>query len=280
LATASPSPYTFINLARLLALPGPEVDEMFWQRACELRVCVPAVVVSFDSAQQTVTVQPAIQEKLLQNGVPVPTNLPQLPNVVLGVYRIGGFNIAVQPAAGDEGLVMFCDMCIDDWWQRGAPAISGNPSPPMPGQLERRRHDLSDGWFLPMGYSQARLLGSFPAAGTLQIRTDNNAVAIDLTSDSVTITPDGGTTKVVATSGSLELTATTVTVNGELLVNGELVVEGNISQPSGYTAMFDGTANFSGTTTFTGSTTIQGYAFLTHMHSGVATGASNTGGVD
>lgn len=231
-----------------LGSPEAVLDEMFWQRACELRVAIPAIVVNFDTATQTVTVQPAIQENIKQNGIVVPTNLPQLSKVVLGMMRFGGFSIVATPVSGDEGWVVFADMCIDGWWQQG---VSGVPSqttpqqPAMPNQVERRRHDLSDGMFLPMGWSQPRLLASYPAAGTIQIRTDDGNKLIS-------IAAAGGIT-INAGGDPVSIFCDATTIHGDVVITGSLSVDG--------TASIDGTP------------------FATHVHSGVTTGASDTGPV-
>ncbi len=243
---------SYVNLRQLLAESDPiglmlaAFEEMFWQKACEWRVSIPAVVVSFSAGPpQTVTVQPAIQENIFQNLVPVPVNLPQLPNVPVLVYGAGGFVVTLPITAGDECLVVFNDMCINRWRVQGAPA-----SGPVANQEERRRHDLSDGiaifglWSNPRGignYStsdlQIRSLGGNTlidvAAGQITMTPDGGTTQIDVAAGQITMTPDGGTTQIVMTPGEIDLNATTVKINGDSYTN--------------------------------------------HKHSGVVTGASNTG---
>lgn len=204
MATGS-APFSFVNLAQALGVGGAELDEMFWQRACELRVAVPAVVVSFSAAAQTVTVQPAVQENLLQDGVPVPTSLPQLANVVVALPRAGGFALTFPIAPGDECLVVFADMCIDAWWQSGG---TGN------NQLERRRHDLTDGIAIFGIWSQQRLLPGY-SASKVQLRSDDGVTRVELGAASISMTPDNGVTKLVVTPGLVAITsAGGLTVNG------------------------------------------------------------------
>jgi phage baseplate assembly protein gpV len=257
----TPPLLSMINLPTILGDSSAAADEHFWQNARDLRVSVPVIVVSFNATNQTVTVQPAIQENILRNGVVVPVNLPQLPNVVLGMFRSAGFSIVATPQPGDEGWVIFADMCIDSWWQQGVPSITGNPPPAMPNQVERRRHDLSDGMFLPVGWSQPRLLPSYPATG-LQVRSDDGTTVIDVTEGEVTITPDGGTTE-------LEIVPGTTTVKGNLVVTGSLTVDTNLT--------IDGTINSTGDVSapdfVSGTITL-----TTHAHGGVANGSGVTGG--
>jgi Phage protein Gp138 N-terminal domain len=234
----------FLNLGQLLGPRLAVLLEMLYQFKCEFRVAIPGVVVSVNS-NQTVNVQPAVQENMLQNANVTQVNLPVLSDVVLGAYRGGGFSVTLPIKAGDEGLLVFADMCIDAWWQQGAPS-----SGPMPNQVERRRHDLSDGFFLPVGWSQPRVLGNY-STSALEIRSDDGDVAISVESDEIVMTPDGGTTMVMVQAGQLTLTGTTVTVNGNLQVNG------NISNTG----------------------TLDGKTFLTHQHTGVSTGSGDTGPV-
>lgn len=236
---------SFVNLPTLLGDKTAEIDELFWQKLVELRVAIPAVVVSFDATTQTVTVQPTIQENVLRNGVSVPVNLPQIPMMLLGMMRFGGFNIVAQPAAGDEGMIVFADMCMDDWRQRGAPSISGNPSPSMPGQLETRRHDLSDGIFIPIGWSKPRLLTNFPSAGTLQISPDNSTtVSIQMTSTGITITASG---------------SVSVSSSSEVVVSAPVVKLGDSSASEALAYLSSLESKFN-----------------SHTHSGVAAGGSDT----
>ncbi len=225
-----PNPPSFINLAMLMGLSEVVLDETFWQKACELRVAVPAVVVSFNTATQTAVVQPAIRDTLLVNLVPTPTDLPQLSNVPVLGYRGGGFSITLPIKAGDEGVVIFSDLAIDSWWQSGGTQNN---------QVERRRHDLSDGMFLPCGWSHPRVLANYSGTA-LTVRSDDNAVSIAVDGSSITVSPDHGTTQLTVSAGSITLVATNVAVTGSFKVNGVNV----------------------------GST---------HTHSGVTTGAGDTG---
>lgn len=197
---------SYVNLQTILAdLLGADaasaaLEEALYQFAGDFRVADPATVVSFDSSTQTVTVQPTIQENWLKNGVPTPVNLPQLINVPLGCIRMGGFSITFPAQPGDEGLVVYADKCIDGWWQSGG----------IQNQVERRRHDLSDGFFLPMFWSQPRVLPNYSGTN-LEIRTDDGTFKIS-------IAPNGG---VVITAPN------NLTLNGNLIVNGSITSTGD-----------------------------------------------------
>jgi hypothetical protein len=248
LGTASPAQFSFVNLATALGLEGDALDEMFWQKMCELRVAVPAVVVSFDAAgTQTAVVQPAVQENILLNGVPTPTSLPQLSNVAVALPRAGGFSLTFPIAAGDECLVVFADMCYDAWWQSGGTANN---------QAERRRHDLTDGIAIFGIWSQQRLLADY-STDSVQLRSDDGTTVVGVEEGEVTMTPDGGVTQIVATAGAIQLTAVTVTVDGDLVVTGGLDVSDPIIGHD--------------------DAVISGIAYVAHEHSGVTTGSGTSG---
>jgi hypothetical protein len=220
----SAQPLSFVNLVTMLGIEEAAQDEGFWQHACELRVAVPCVVVSFDAVKQTVVVQAAILENIMKNGVPTPTAIPPLQDVLVGGYRGGGWAVTLPLKAGDEGWVIFADMCIDAWWQSGGTANN---------QVERRRHDLSDGMFLPQSWSQPRKLASY-STGALEVRSDDGNTKVSLSTGQILATPDGGTTQIKATAAhviitpdggtsKLDITPGVTNVVGVLKVNGTVV---------------------------------------------------------
>jgi hypothetical protein len=236
---SAPPTSSFFNLGQLLGDKYAWVFEKMYQEKCDFRVAIPVIVQSFDEDAQTVDVQVAIQEDMKQNGVPTPTNIAPLLNLPVGPLRAGGFAITLPFTAGDEGIALFNDMCIDSWWQSGGT---------MNRQLERRRHHISDGVFLPVCWSQPRKFTNY-STEALEIRSDDGTVKITVSESGITITPDNGTTIYQIQAGAITLTATTVTVNGNLTVNG------NISN----------------------SGTLDGKNFLTHVHSGVTIGGGDSG---
>jgi hypothetical protein len=249
----STQPSSWINLPQRLRDPVLAFLEAFRQFGCNVRVALPGIVKSFNATAQTVVVQLAINEVLNVNTadgqgnvvpVPTPTTIDLISDVPVAFTGGGGFTVCPPIAEGDECLVVFADNCINAWWANGG----------VQNQEVKRRHNLSDGFALVGLRSQPRKLSSYNTSA-LQIRSDN------------------GETFVEVGAAEIKLNATNVTVNGTLTVNG------NISQSSSYSATFSGTSDFGGSATFTGTTTIQGYAFLTHVHSGVQTGSGDTGPV-
>src|SRR5580700_198846 len=227
----------------LLGIKEAALDEEIWQKACELRVALPAIVVSFDAATQNVTVQPAIKESLLNSLVPTPQSLPQLANVPVIYPRGGGFSVTFPLVEGDEGVIVFQDIAIDSWWQSGG---TNNV------EVERRRHDLADAVFIPGGCSQPRKLSGY-SASALEIRSDDGNTLIEVSSGLIEITPDGGTTQVVAVPGTVKMT------------------------PDGGTSLIQitpGEINLTAATVY-----INGFSYALHTHSGVTAGGVDTGPV-
>lgn len=237
----SSAPFSYVNLATLLGDPDAWIDEEFWQRQCELRVAVPAVVTEFDDVHQTVTVQATVQEMFLRNGVPTPVSIPALPNVPVMAYRAGGFVMTFPISVGDECLVVFADMSIDAWWQSGGTQNK---------QIKRHRHDLSDGFAVFGIWNQKRLV-------------------TDWSNTAVQIRDDAGDTIIELGENEVKVTATNITMTGATKIVGTLEVTQAVT--------CDETLAVDGGSTLTG--TVGGTGFRAHEHTGVTTGGGDTGGV-
>lgn len=159
-----------------------------------IRVALPCRVVAFDNVRQVVSVQPTITEVVRQHGVKTIMSLPQLDDVPVVQLGGGGFSITFPIQAGDEALVVFGDMCMDAWWQSGG--INNN-------QVERRRHDLSDGFALVGLRSQPRILPSY-SSNDCQLRSDDGTVAITIGASQIAIS---GPLLTIHTTGDVSITA-------------------------------------------------------------------------
>ncbi len=102
------------------------------------------------------------------------------------------------------------------------------------------------------------------------IRTVNKACSIIGTLTTLTLTCSGYT--IVINSSGITLTAPTVTVNGNLVVSGTITGQG-----SGGASM-QGNITTTGSITAGGNVTAGSIDLETHVHTGVTTGGSNTGG--
>jgi hypothetical protein len=198
--TSSPT-LSFLSLAQRLGLNADQFKTALQQAVHGLYVALPCIIQSFDSSAMTVSVLPAIMEKMYKNvgGVPTPTDTPwdkpisrQIPVVCLNGGGAGGGGtgcILTMPIqAGDECLVIFCDFCIDSWWQSGG---TGNV------QLDKRRHDLSDGIAIVGPFSQPNAIDDYNE-DSAELRTLDGTVKLTLGEDGITLTGpvtlDGATT--------------------------------------------------------------------------------------
>lgn len=111
--------------------------------------------------------------------------------------------------------------------------------------LGDHRHEHWDCGFLPGLTSQPNKLANY-SADSLQIRTDDGSQIIDIADDQVTVT---ATKLVVNTTGDIDLTA-----QGNVNITGAQVNIGN-------------------------ATKIDNKTFLSHVHTGVQSGGSDTGPV-
>src|SRR6185312_3051567 len=106
-------------------------------------------------------------------------------------------------------------------------------------QLDRRRHDLSDAFALFGPWSQPNKISNY-STSSLQIRSDDQATLIELAPNVINIKAD-----------TITIQGKQINITGSTNVD----IEGN------------------------STTKIDGKVFISHLHSGVSTGGSDTGPV-
>ena len=173
--------------------------EILKQALTDLRVAIPAVVTDFDPVKQVVGVEVAIREIVRTPNGPQNVTIAPIYNVPVIYPSAGGFSLTLPLQAGDEGWLVFCDMCIDLWWMRGG----------IQNQFERRRHDLSDCGFFPGGKNQQKIISGY-SGDTAQLRSDDGSTFVEIA--------QGGIVNVVAPGG--------VNITGNLVVSGEVTGNG------------------------------------------------------
>ena len=134
--------------------------------------------------------------------------LPELLDVPVVLPRAGDYVITLPIRPGDECLVVFADQCIDAWWQSGG----------VQNQMDRRRHDLSDGFAILGVWSQPRRLNNYDSDGLRLLNTKTGSSMI-LDEKGVTIQ---GTLTVTGNS----VMKGTMTVAGDSTMQGALVAGG------------------------------------------------------
>jgi hypothetical protein len=123
----------------------------------------PGIIVDYNAALQTVSVQPAIKGRLINPAGTISfVTMPLCVDVPVFFLSGGGFSVTTPVAEGDECFIAFADRCIDSWWQ------NGGVQPPA----EYRIHDLSDGFAFIGFRSNPRALANVSTTA-LQIRSDN-----------------------------------------------------------------------------------------------------------
>ena len=227
----------------------------------ELRVSCPGIVVDFDPSTLTATIQPAIMEEVQTQGAS-DTNLiplPQLLDVPIVFPTAGGYSVTFPIRSGDECLVVFGDQCMDSWWQ------SGGVQP----EIDKRRHDLSDGYAIVGVRNQKRLLPNYSMEG-VQVRNDQGTAYLQISGEDILI--KGKTLK-------MEIEDTISATSQEFVKTNDL--DSTITQGLSLTATAYSTMGGSGTISIgtNGNTVIEGGRYKDHAHRGVQTGPSNTGGV-
>ena len=158
----------------------------------DLRVASPGIIQSVDYERQTCTVQLAIRERMNNNGDLKDVDIPILPDVPFFINSGGGYCLTLPIQHGDDCLVVFGDNCKDSWWQSGG----------VQNQIEKRRHDLSDGFAIVGFRSQPAVVSEY-SSSTAQLRNKSGDAYIEI---------DGGNINIVA-SGEITINGAKININ-------------------------------------------------------------------
>jgi phage baseplate assembly protein gpV len=189
------------------------------QFSADLRCATAAFAAEdMDHVTQTVKVQIALQERVQTATGLQWWDVQPIVMVPVIVPRGGGVALTFPVKKGDEGLLVFCDTCLDNWWQYGqtnaSPAQnlpSGVPASGSQTQNEVRRHHVHDCGFIPGFCSQPNVLTDYSMTSA-QLRTDDGAVIVDVAETGVTIMAADGATTVQATAAGVAIAAPQVTI--------------------------------------------------------------------
>jgi len=207
---------------------------------------LPGIIESFNAGAVTCIVQPSIKAQVrASDGSMQWVALPLLLDCPVVFPRGGGCTLTFPVAQGDECLVVFASRCIDAWYSAGGVQV----------QSEFRMHDLSDGFALPGPFSQATKISGISTSNA-QLRSNDGSTFVELD-------PTGQIINVVA-PGGMTITTPTLTVTGVIAVENQ----------QGAT----NASTFSGSITTTGNVTAGSIDLQHHVHTGVQSGSSNTGG--
>lgn len=128
---------------------------------------MPGIVVSYDSAKQTVDVQPTLRKQYSVTGKNV--TLPVVNRVPVAWYRAGGAFISFPIKAGDYVLLIFQKSPIDLWLKKGG----------VVDPTDFRKFHLTDAVAYPGVYPWTQL----QEVPTDRMRIQNKKARIDLTED-------------------------------------------------------------------------------------------------
>lgn len=145
-----------------------------------LWTALPAQVISYNAATQTIVAQPTIQgQRRMPDGTVVPQNMPPIPDVPVHFQQGSNVVMTMPIMPGDECLLVFSSRCIDNWF------ASGGIQPPY----EQRMHDLSDA-FAIVGLRNLKRKLTNVSTTTAQLRSVDGEtfVELDAAGQIVTIT--------------------------------------------------------------------------------------------
>lgn len=135
-----------MSQTEITATPESATNDQIKAALLDVHTSLPGIIIEFDPAARTATVQPAIQRVFVaHDGEQKPMNLPPCVDVPVYFPSGGGFELTFPVAKGDHCLLIFSERCIDNWFS------SGSVEPPD----DYRQHDLSDAFafvgFSPLG---------------------------------------------------------------------------------------------------------------------------------
>ena len=217
-------------------------------KQAEMWTALPGIVISFDPAAMTVSVQPAVKGQVQdEGGKSSAVDLPLLVDVPVVFPCGGGFTLTHPIKPDDECLVVFSSRCIDGWWQGGG--VGGAP--------DDRMHDLSDGIAIVGPRSQAGKLDPPVDSENVQLRTDDGKAHITMMPDytiraqnpaaKVELTPGGEVTaeadaQIKLSAPSIIMEAATISMGGMGGGSAKATLKGDIDQDGSHTSTGDQTA--------------------------------------
>lgn len=145
----------------------------------DIRVALPAKVVSFDATKQTISCIPTVRELVNLNGKVEYKDLPVLEDVPIVMPRAGNWIITLPVKPGDECMVIFQDLCIDGWWFRGD----------IQNWNDLRRHDLSDAIAIFSPWSQPNVISSYITDG-IELKSLDDSTKITIKEGKILVLGD------------------------------------------------------------------------------------------
>lgn len=153
--------------------------------AAQLRVALPGEIISYDAEKSTCQVR-VCYNRVYNDGSVKVINAP-LVDVPVVTMQGGGLHLRLPIQPGDECLVIFSDINIDAWHANGGPQTP----------LDRRRHDIADGFAIIGPNSLVRPIASALEASEGGIAGESAKVAVDRLTQLITIANDSDSLKTI-----------------------------------------------------------------------------------
>lgn len=146
--------------------------------AATIRVAIPAEVIDWNPEKMTITARPLIRERIVDRatGSLQWTEIPLIPDVPVAFPQAGGFALTFPIAEGDEVLLVFNDLQIDNWWASGG----------VQNWNDRRRHDLSDAIAIPGPCSVPQVIPDISSEAT-ELRSKDGVTKVRVEAEKVQI---------------------------------------------------------------------------------------------
>ncbi len=149
-------------------------------RLLDVHVCLPGIVVSYDAATQTATVQPAIKRPLeTDDGSYTHEALAPIQNVPVAFQGGGTFSQHFALAAGDSVLLVFSQWAFAQWRNTGRVSEAGDLRLHGPG------YPIAVPWWRPDGGPGADSGNSMGAPAGLRLYFGAAAIGVGSQSDFV-----------------------------------------------------------------------------------------------
>lgn len=243
------------------AASGPESQRLQIQRMLDnIHVALPVTVLSFDAAAVKVSVQPLTQLKVTLGDEVTYKSLPVIEGVpvVMPYAQTAGLMLTLPIKAGDTGLLIVPDRGLDNFLTGGGvqapPPLGGNVTTAAP-----RAHSLTDGIYIPGLSPDSGAVESYNT-DNIELRDKQRKAYISLGPQGITIT-DGICSMTMQDGRFAVDTPNMATIHAKNMDLGETSNELEYSLVSRSGTFVDK----------------DGVTLNTHAHTGVQSGASNTG---
>lgn len=146
-------------------------------RLADVRTSIPAIVKSYDAAKQTCSCEITTR---IPTSEGTPEQAPPLEDVPVVWPRGGGYFCSMPLAAGDSGLLVFCEVDFSAWRESGE----------ISDAAQERRHGMY-GYFVPGGCASGKELADAHASKLVIGKDGGPVMRIDASGLELGATPSG-----------------------------------------------------------------------------------------